>query len=133
MNQTPIDAELLPAVLELVQTYGKDVTYVVPVGASFDAETSTKAGGDEELYDLKVTPPEDWTDQRGGKSYTNKVGASNTSLSRGFKCYLPAKDLRFTPSKFNKVRMDGLEYKIEEVGRVYSGNFVVLYILYLRA
>ncbi len=117
-----LDPILIPAIYDLVASLGKSVIIKAPPPAvAFDVVTSRKTTLTEgPSYPVKVTPPEPWMDQR--------------DKSRGCKTYLPSQGLTFIPDRQMKVVMDGLTWTIaDEIGRVYTGDKVGLYILYLKA
>lgn len=120
---TELDIELLPDVFDIIQELGKTVTFWVYPEATFDPITGTRSSGDAIQYHKKVYPPDD-VNLRYVDGDLIKVGDMVTGVA--------AKDIEFIPSRGMRVTIDDSIWVIHHVSPIRSGEWIVLYGLYLR-
>lgn len=116
---TPLDTELIPEIIALLNELGKTVQLVSPP-ATVDISTQTVGASTTET--TKITPPEP-IDHRmvGGDTY--RYGDAQ--------CYMKP-DVSVAPTTRSKVIIDGESWSVIEAGKVYTGDEIGLYKLVLR-
>lgn len=121
---TELDNELVPAVQELLDELGRDVTFkVADVSSTYDATTGegTKSTNN---YTVKATPPYPYSDGM----------VSNGIVQMGdMRMLVAAEDLAFTPEPGDVVTWDtGDVWRTIRVTPIYSGELVCAWELQLR-
>ena len=114
---TDLDDILIPAVQELMDELGKDVTWTREVGATYNPATGTVSGGTPTPATVKVTPPEEY-ERRFVDGDVVKDGDAIIGIET---------DITFTPKAGDNVTIDGEVWECINVGRVYSGASVCLW------
>lgn len=108
----------------LVNQFGKTVTLRRTPKSVYDPETGT--GGDDQIltdYSVKVTPPTDFMLKRVEGTL---IGEGDQVIS------LPALNAPIVPNKDTDiVIIEDEEWKIRQIGNLWSGEQVAMYILHL--
>ena len=120
---TELDTELLEDVFDIIDEFGKRVTFWVYGWAAYDPATGKETTGDATQYDKKVLPPYS-VDLKYVDGDVIKAGDMLSGVS--------AKDIEFTPAKGIKVTVDDDIWAIQRVRPIYSGEWIALYLLQLR-
>ncbi|UOF80041.1 head tail attachment protein [Caudoviricetes sp.] len=119
---TELDNELVPAVLEIVEAFGKVATARVKSGQAYDesAATVTETSTD---YTVKILPPERFD-----------VGYVDGDVIRAsdLKSAVAASGLAFVPKPGMQVIFDGSTYLAVTVSPVYAGEQIAMWELQLR-
>lgn len=124
---TALDTELIPAVFDLLQDFGKQVTYRTFPSRTVDETTSEVTLGTATDYTVRVTPPE---------KLRKPVERDADPLTfRGvFRVYLPtgygtSDAIAFTPTEDqnHQIIADGSTLHVLVVEPIYSGDLVVLF------
>lgn len=119
---TELDEELGPIALELIEEFGKSVRVTIEIEGDYDDDTLTYTKTPVP-FDIKALV-EDWAGQ--DKRFTS-------SLAQGGDKIVTIAALGMTkPNRTDKVTFDNVEYNIEDVDTVYSGELACLYILLVR-
>ena len=120
---TALDTKLRPKTVELIEKYGKSVTWTVTSGGTYVPATGSTSGATSTPYTVKVTPPE---------PYTSKFIDGDTIRVGDALIYLAAQDLAFTPAENQHVTVDGVVWVVVRVNAIYSGDLVCLWEAGLR-
>jgi hypothetical protein len=120
---TELDTEFLEDVYEIIDEFGKVVTFWVYGSAVYDPTTGKEISGDATQYNLKVIPP-----------YSIELRYVDGDLIKAGDMLsgVPAKDIEFTPAKGIKVTVDSYIWTIVRVQPIYSGEWICLYLFQLR-
>ena len=126
---TSLDDRIIPRVYDIVQKYGKTLTFYNNSGddVTYDAETGESTEPAEATETAKCTPPEAvkvWKD--GSLMVTGQV-----------RSYLPTKNLdaTFFASNFDlgtRVDWDSASWIIEALNPIYSGDSIAVYEMILK-
>jgi len=116
-----LDAEMRDLAVELIDEYGKAIT-VVRESTSFDPATGeTTTTTTDHL--VNSAPPEDFAFSR----------IDGTLIQQGDTVVqVQAKSLTITPLDSDKIKIDGDNWNVVQVGKVYSGELVALFVVHLR-
>jgi len=120
---TELDIELLEDVFDIIDEFGKTVTFWVYGSESYDPATGKNTTGDVTEYDKKVIPP-----YSVDLKYVNGDVIKAGDMLSG----VPAKDIEFTPERGIKVSIDSGIWAIQRVSPIYSGEWIALYLFQLR-
>ena len=119
-----LDATARALADRLTDQFGKTVVLQRQINSSYDGATDT--GGEPQIpsnHTVKVTPPEGFMFS---KIDGTLIGEGDQVVS------LPALNSPITPNKTtDKIIMDDSTWKIKQVGRLWSGEQVAMYILHL--
>ena len=120
---TELDTELLEDVYDIIDEFGKVVTFWVYGSAVYDPLTGKETLGDATQYNLKVIPP-----------YSVELRYVDGDLIKAGDMLsgVPSKDILFTPVKGMSVSVGSDIWTIERVSPVYSGEWICLYLFQLR-
>lgn len=122
---TELDDKLLPVALELINKFGKDMTYtVVTTEGTYDPATRSKTGEVSTIYPgVKSAPPFDYE--------TKDI--DGTLIKRGdLKTIVAAKDAVFTPAQNMFVEFDGIKFAATTIKPYYSGDLIAAWEIRLR-
>ena len=127
---TELEAELLPEVLELVKEFGTTATFTLYPSATSDTDASTVTLGAATVYTPKVTPPEDLDEEYAPDGSVTK--------NKGVKFYVPsgaltAEPLGFVPAVGQRVNIRSVDWRVDRVEVVSTGDEVWLYLVEARA
>lgn len=120
---TTLDTKLVPKAAELVELYGKSVTWGVTSGGSYNPASGDVTGSSTTSYTVKVTPPEPYS-ERWIDGDLVRVGDA--------KVYLAAQDLAFTPSAGQTVTIDATVWKAVSANAIYTGESIALWEVQVR-
>lgn len=139
--RTPLDKVLIPAVKNIVDTYGKISEYVDITYTDYDPVSGTSPVESTTTYTVKVTPPYPF----------DKMLVNGTTIQASDKkCLISAQNIQFTPKTGDRINFDenvpdlsGLPdtsptapvltiYDIIGVWPIYSGEEPCAYELHLR-
>lgn len=118
---TFLDLTLPDKVYELVEKYGKEVSFTSEV-KTFDATTGATTST-ATVYKRKVTPPEEF-DSKYIDNDTVRLGDMQITLA--------AKGLKFTPIESMKVLIDAKSFNIVAIRKIYTGELIGAYTVQLR-
>lgn len=128
---TELDGELPETVLEIIEEFGKTLTYIVTKGEghyNYDTQT-TSAEEVAKLEDIKMTPPE------GYSSYL--IGNSNGLIESGdYKAILPSlyfSNKSVQPSNEDLATWDGKDWVVKNVEPIFSGEIPCAYQIQFRS
>lgn len=119
---TSLDDDLLPAVLELLDELGKNMTVKIKQDGDYDVLEGEVVRPDDLEYTVKGLPPGEYRDYFGPNSLIK-----STDLQTGF----AGQDLAFEPVNEMAVAFDGKEFSVNVVQPIYSGESVCLWLLNL--
>jgi hypothetical protein len=119
---TALDVRMMPKVAALLVKYGKNAIFKV-TGNTYDATSGAVVPDAVLQYVKKVIPP--FTAEL---KYVDGTLTKTDDLFTG----VAAKDIEFTPIVGMSVLLDNWTYKIERVMPIYTGEWIVLYIMQLR-
>jgi hypothetical protein len=122
--ETELDRDLVPAVLDLVNSLGKTAKFTKESYGNYNPGDGSVVQAGPMVYRQKVTPPFPFTKDRVDGDLIRAQDAQ---------VFLPAKDLKFEPYKGMKVEIDSSHFTIEWQRPVYTGELVAMYELALRA
>jgi len=123
ITPTDLDTDLIPEILSIVTEFGRTVIFTVYGSEAYNTATGAVTKSGASTYSKKVTPPE---------GYEEKL-VDNTVIKRGDKrIYLPASGLEFTPTKMMEVKIGDVNWRIQDVKPIYTGEQVGLYELQIR-
>lgn len=122
-NPTDMDEEMAEAVEEILTELGKILEYKVSSTDDYDASAGTIATGIVSSHFEKSIPP-----------YQVALGqVDGTTIQIGdLVTGIAGQGLTFIPEKNMTVVIDGQVWKIAELGPIYSGEQIALYLLILR-
>lgn len=121
---TPLDDSLLPAVLSLLSTLGKTLTYRVrSASGGYDPTTGGSTGGAPVEHAVKSLPPYLASDVVGSSDLIRKSERATGIAGSG---------APFTPREGIEVDIDGERFVVEAVEPVYSGEQVALWVMGLK-
>lgn len=121
---TELDDEFIPLALEMCEEDGKEVTFQVLVGESYDPTATPKYTlGSVSNVSLYVTPPE---------GYEDRLIDGDLIRAGDKRIYLPASGLTFAPKTGQRVTIDSVNWTIIKAETIYSGGSVCLWELRLR-
>lgn len=121
---TVLDTKLLPVVFNIIEKYGKTVSFGVQTGGVYDEGTRTYSGGTTTPTSKKVSPPDRFADE---------LINGDTIQAKDLYVILPAQGLTFTPQVGWTVTVDSVVYMTIRVDPIYSGELVAAYQIQLRA
>lgn len=118
-----LDTEMRQAAQELIQEFGKPVTWTVgPTSADYDVSSGkASAPGTTHSAIVAIVSPEAGVMVSGGTLTTGEVEA-----------LLAAKDLAFTPKLGDSFALSSVQYQVTGVEAVYSGAQIAVWDLQCR-
>lgn len=122
---TPLDLQLAPVVVQLIQTFGKDVTFTIGGDFDFDYVTGHTDRDGETKVTLKASPP---------APVRRQYAENDDEEDRRSECrvYVAATGLGFTPKLGMVVEIDGQAWRTTAVYPVYTGENIAAYGVDLR-
>ena len=122
-TSTVLDDELLEAVYDIIDEFGKIVTFWIYPDQDYDPTIGENTLGDPTQYSKKVIPP-----YQINLKYVDgkliKLGDLLTGIA--------AQDIEFTPTLKMKITIDSNIWTIININPIYSGEQIALYLLQLR-
>lgn len=119
---TVLDDKLVPKAKQMLDTFGRTVTYRVN-SASFNPVESEITGGSVTNTSVKIVPP---------FPFERRLVDNDKIFEGDMLTYLAAKDLPITPALEGIVIDGSEEWKIVSVDKIYSGDELCLWQLQLR-
>jgi hypothetical protein len=121
---TRLDDKLVPKAYELIEKFGKVVSFISgPPASGYDPTTGKNATFTADTYSVKVTPPQE---------YEQKYIDGDLIQVGDVQIFLAAQNLTFTPKNGMDVTIDSENWKIVSFGKIYTGEQVALYEFQLR-
>lgn len=120
---TALDTEMRQVAFDLIDEFGKTLTYNMNLADTFDPATGGVTAGSPASVNRKSIPPYKYEDQYIDGDLI-RVGDMQTGVA--------ALGLTFTPEKQMVVNFDNLNWDVKAVNPIYSGTQIALYILQLR-
>lgn len=115
---TSLDTKLVPKSADLVELYGKAVTWSVTTGAAYNPASGTVSGGSTTNHSVKVTPPE---------PYASRYIDGDLVRTGDARVYIAAESLAFTPAEGQKLTIDAATWKVVRVNAIYTGESIALW------
>jgi hypothetical protein len=123
MADTALDNDLRPAVVEILDEVGKEMTFSADT-ETYDPATGAVTVSATKAHTVKASPPLEYNDRL----------VDGEIIERGDTfIFLAAKDLAFTPVKSMNVSFDSTQWQVVAVKKHYSGNQIAAYELQLRS
>lgn len=119
---TALDDRMRQVALDLIETFGKVVTYTPTTRARNESTGETPETPGTPVA-LKVSPPE---------KFSRKLVDGNAIKKDDLQISLAAKDLAFTPVLNDLVTIDTVVYSVTDVNPVFSGEQEAIWTLQLR-
>ncbi len=120
---TTLDDKLVPKTLAIINKFGRDMDFTLPLASSYDPATGTGTESIVTTYIVKASPPIDF-EQR----YID-----GDSVRRGdVRIILAAKGLPFIPVPDMKIKFDNIDFSTIAVLPIYSGELIAAYDLQAR-
>ena len=123
---TTFGAEMQQVAKDMLDEFGRSVTFTVVTGGSFDPATSTVSGGTSTNVVVKGTPPGSEGLKFLGFEVTRYPYADNLPEGSTF-FYIAVLGLSFTPKRGQVFTVDSVTYQVESVDVVWGGEEKVLY------
>lgn len=120
---TELDTELGPLAVELIDEYGKEVTYTLTASGEYDPETGAAAPAEDPFIIKAIV--EDYSLQGSGQAFASgliEVGDKKFTIAAQSE-HMAGK----TPTPSDTVEADGVTYTVQNVKAVYSGELVAIY------
>lgn len=114
---TVLDVKFVPKATALLNKYGKDATYTVIQRPDYNPATGATARKSPQTGTFKIVPPEFMEGYIGNEGV--KAGQAKT--------WMAAENLTFSPKTPFDMRYDGKNFKVVELGTIFSGELVTLY------
>lgn len=120
---TQLDTELAPVVTELINEFGKPLTFYVGDQSGYDPVTGITDEDAATSVQIKASPPA-----------PVKLKYGEDSVARDGDCmtYISAEGLTFTPRPGIKVEIDGVKWQAVAVQPIYTGELVACWGFTLR-
>ena len=123
-----LDDSLTATAIELIQEFGKDVSYTNRVYSdpsdNQTAEGDLSSSSTSTVYDAVISPPEPFdSDMIDGN--TVRFGDTNA--------FIQGQELSFSPNISDSLIIDGFIFTIIGFSPLYSGNLIAAYNLHLRS
>lgn len=120
---TALDKDLVPAALEMINEFGRNMEFTDPRVSSYDPVTGTGSESICKTLTAKASPPVDY-EQR----YID-----GDSVQRGdARIFIAASGLAFIPKRDMHVKFDTFEFKAISILPLHSGEQVAAYEVQLR-
>ena len=122
---TPLDDILVPAALNIIDTYGQNATFHITGvdEGDYDPETRTTTFPAQVNTTRKISPPE---------PYDKKFVDGSTIQSEDLQTYVAGSGLTFTPVNGMQVTVQTVIYNIKSVQTLMSGTQIAAYLLQIR-
>lgn len=126
---TTLDDALLPAVLEILDEFGKPLSYIVRTGTAagtYDRTTGKVSGHTPPtVYSVKSLPP---------GNYRHYFGEGTVLKDGDLQTGVAGSGLAFSPETASmlQITIDGRAWTVENVMPVYSGESVCLWLFNCR-
>lgn len=120
---TELDQKFLPLVTRLLDRFGKNVTFKIRTGTTFNTLTGERTAGTIVEYVRKVSPP---------SKFERFFSSNEASIEADLEVLLAAEGLTFALKKSDIVEIDSSDYEILQIEPIYSGELVCAYRLMLK-
>lgn len=120
---TELDTELGPLAVELIEEYGKEVSYTVTSPGVYDPATGAAAPAGAPFTIKAIV--EDYSLQGSGQGFASgliEVGDKKLTVAAQSE-NMAGKE----PTTSDTIIVDGVTYTVQNVKKVYSGELVALY------
>lgn len=114
---TSLDTKLIPKAADLVDTYGKSVTWSVTT-STYNPASGDVSGVAVTTYTVKVTPPE---------PYSERWIDGDLIRFGDAKVFLAAQGLAFTPAPGQTITIDSTVWIVVAANAIYTGESVALW------
>lgn len=115
---TSLDTKLVPKATELLDLYGKAVTWSVTIGAAYNPASGAVTVGTTTNHSVKVSPPD---------PYSSRYIDGDLVRVGDARVYVAAELLTFTPAEGQTITIDSATWKIVRVNAIYSGESIALW------
>ena len=123
VTPTSLDTKLIPKTLEIINKFGKTVTFKERQISSYSANDGQAIETGVILHSSKVSPPEKFQ-----KRFVDGDIVKESDLA----VILPASGLTWMPKRDLEVEFDNEVWKIMSVEPIFSGEQIVAYTIQLR-
>ncbi len=120
---TELDDALVPAVLDIIDELGADMTFRITSGGAYNPATGDRTGESTVEYTRKASPP---------SPYSSRYIDGDLIREDDAKIMVAASGLAFTPIKNMEVEISGEKWKTVSVKRLWSGEQVCGWEMQLR-
>ena len=120
---TALDTTLIPKIKSIIDTYGKNVVFVVPGLASYDPDDGSVIESGVKKYTVKSTPP---------ANYNSDMIDGDTIESNDCSISISSSGLLFTPANGLEVTFDNQSWRVMNVITGYTGDEIGIYEMQLR-
>lgn len=120
---TELDLELGPVVVELINEFGKDITFTIGGDNDYDPKTGITDQDGQTTVVVKGSPP---------APVRRFFGADAVAREGDSKTFIASSGLTFTPKPGLVVEIDSEKWQVVEVTPIYTGELIAAYGLILR-
>jgi len=120
---TALDTTLIPKIKSIIDTYGKNVVFVVPGLSSYDPDDGSVVDSGVQEYTIKASPPANY---RADMIDGDVIESNDCSIS------ISASGLLFTPRNGLEVTFDSQSWRVMNVITGYTGDEIGIYEMQLR-
>ena len=123
-DPTALDTSLVPTAYALLQEFGQDAVHTKKASKTYDPATLEVTEGIDVIQNVKISPP---------TKYSLFYIASGAVKQGEVVTYLSPENLDFLPEQDHTFTLNGVVYTLLKVDPIYSGNFIAIYEISLKA
>lgn len=122
---TALDTRLIPKIATIIAAKGKLVSFEVETGGTLNQLTGVPTAGTTTTYAVRVSPPS--TPQGSRSAFASELARDSLASSGALEFYIAAQGLLFTPTKGVTVVIDAVDWKIEAIQPIRTGDEIGAY------